>query len=139
MIMGWYVSTLEICGMKVRSLMFSQNIATKCCFTQMCWIEIGGSYQYMTLDLNMSLRKTLLAFQPRKIMRVMAMKSDTYMFYFIIYILRYHFFIVIFDCLIILFNFHVMMLEMESWLLVTVFKQFEFVNYQFDVKCGSCL
>ena len=37
-------STLERCGMKVRSLMFSQNIGTKCSFTQMCWIEIGASY-----------------------------------------------------------------------------------------------
>ena len=34
----------RICGMEVRSLMFSQNNATKFSFTQMCWIEIDGSY-----------------------------------------------------------------------------------------------
>ena len=55
-------------------------------------------------------------------MRVMEMESDMYMFYFIIYRLRYHFSIVIFYSLIILLIFHVMMVEMESWLLDAMFK-----------------
>ena len=29
-----------------------------------------------------------------------------------------------------------MMVEMESWLLDTVFKQFRLVNNQYDAKCG---
>jgi hypothetical protein len=32
------------CGLKVKSLMFSQNIATKCFLTQMCCMGIGGLY-----------------------------------------------------------------------------------------------
>jgi hypothetical protein len=31
-------------GLKVRSLMFSQNIATKSFFTEMCWMGIGDLY-----------------------------------------------------------------------------------------------
>jgi hypothetical protein len=39
-----YVSSLKICGTNLRSLMFSQNTATKCFFTQICWIGIDGLY-----------------------------------------------------------------------------------------------
>ena len=89
----------------------------------------------------MFLRKRVLACQPRKIMWVMETDFDMYMIYFIVYKLRYHFVIVIFDFIyIILFVFHVMMVEIESWLLDAVtFKQFQLVNNQYDAKCGLWL
>ena len=46
----------------------------------------------------------------------------------------------IFDCLVILFVFHVMMVKIEILLLNAVrFKQFQLVNNQYDVKYGLCI
>jgi hypothetical protein len=36
------------------------KIATKCFFTEMCWMGIGGSYRDMIQDLNIFLRTTML-------------------------------------------------------------------------------
>ena len=85
----------------------------------------------------MFFRTTVLSCQLRKIMWVMETEIDMHMFCSNIYRLSYNFVVVIFDCLIILFVFHVMMVEIESSLQDTVsFKQSQLVNNQYDVKYG---
>ena len=72
-------------------------------------------------------------------MMVMERESDMYMYYFIIHGLRCHFVIDIFYFFMILLIIYVMMVEMPSFLLNAMSKQFELVNNKYDVKYVSCL